>query len=181
MSSQGLVSIITIFAAWCLCFPCHALAADDCPDQDVYQRAEQFHGHTCTGLIIGIRIGIAAKEALRAAGVSGSLKAQYYSKSCPVDGLQIAIGTTYSSKSIEVIDHQENRLILSDITGRHRVEAKLTEFADQQRLLSISLKKKIDKLQDDVEGKDRLEQGMDDINSWFRTAPDAEVVELRFL
>lgn len=181
MSPQRLVSIITIFAAWCFCFPCHALAADDCPDQDVYQLAEQFHGHTCTGLIIGIRIGIATKEALRAAGVSGKFKAQYYSKSCPVDGLQIAIGTTYGSKSIEVIDHRENRLILSDITGRHRIEATLTEFADKQRLQSISLKMKTNKLQDGVEEKNRLEQEMENINSWFRTAPDEEVVAVHFL
>jgi formylmethanofuran dehydrogenase subunit E len=179
MSPQRLISIMTMFAVCCFCLPCHGLAADGSPGQDVYQRAQQFHGHTCTGLLIGIRIGIAAKEALQDAGVTGKLKARYYSRSCPVDGLQVAIGTTCGSKSLKVVDRREHRLVLSGVAGGRTIEAKLTRFADKQRLLSIALKKKMERLPDGAEEKNNLERELADVNFWFRTAPDAKVVALR--
>jgi formylmethanofuran dehydrogenase subunit E len=68
------------------------------PDAEVYTFLERFHGHTCAGSLMGLRLGVAAKEALKE---NGKLKAKCFVLARPVDGIQVGAGTTYGNKALE--------------------------------------------------------------------------------
>jgi len=150
-----------------------------CPDADVYQRAEQFHGDSCTGQLIGVRLGLAAKGALQNIGVVGKLKARFFDQTCAIDGIQVAAGTTMGTNTLEIIDRNENRLELSDINGMHVVEVQLTKLAQEKSKVSLGLKKKMRLLPAESDQMKQLKIEQKSIFSWFRNASDAEVVIVR--
>ena len=59
------------------------------PHGEIYTFLERFHGHTCAGSLMGLRLGLAAKEALKA---KGKLKAKCFLLACPVHGIQVGAG-----------------------------------------------------------------------------------------
>ncbi|MSM40671.1 MAG: formylmethanofuran dehydrogenase [Geobacter sp.] len=154
-------------------------AETPCPETDVYLRTEQFHGDACTGQLIGIRLALAAKEALQKSGVTGKLKAKYYALNCAVDGIQVAAGTTIGNRSLEVIDKKDNRLELADKDGKHAVEARLTKLAADKSKTSLELKKQMKALPADSERMQQVQKELEAISTWFRTATTAEVVTVR--
>ncbi len=81
---------------------------------DLYEVLERFHGHVCGGSLMGARLGLAARAALELSMSKGKFKARYFSLACPVDGIQVAAGTTYGNRAIEVEDRDEQRLLLSN-------------------------------------------------------------------
>lgn len=149
--------------------------AGSVPDQALYSQLESFHGHVCAGSIFGARLGLAAKEALKEAGGTGKFTARYYDLSCPVDGIQMAAGTTYGNKALTVQDKDEHRLLLT--AGNKRlVEARLTKKAEEMGLKSRDLGAKAKTLPTDSPERVKLEQEIEEIYSWLKTAPAAEVV-----
>jgi formylmethanofuran dehydrogenase subunit E len=78
--------------------------AGDTPPSEAYALLETFHGHVCGGSLFGARLGGAAREALRATGGKGKLKAHYFDRSCPVDGIQVFAGTTTGNGAFAVTD-----------------------------------------------------------------------------
>jgi len=117
-------------------------AGDDTPSPALYSQLEAFHGHVCAGSIIGARLGLAAKEALKEAGGTGTFTARYYDLSCPVDGIQVAAGTTYGNKALTVQERDEHRLVLIASGNKRAVEARLTKKAEELGLKSRDLGKK---------------------------------------
>lgn len=148
------------------------------PDAEVYTFLERFHGHTCAGSLMGLRLGVAAKEALKG---NGKLKAKCFVLACPVDGIQVGAGTTYGNKALEAEDRNELYLILTDVKSGRQVEARLTKEAMEmgKKFRDLSNKNRShppgspDHLRFDKEAKAVL--------GWFRTAPDPEVVTIRTL
>lgn len=145
----------------------------------ILQNLEKFHGHTCAGSLMGARLGLAAKTALKAAGGEGRLKARYSSHTCLVDGIQIAAGTTYGNRAIEVVEENENRLLLTAERNLRQVEARLTKVAEEKGKKYRELKGKAAALPVGAPQRQRLEKSIEDLLVWFRTAPDAEVVQVR--
>ena len=148
---------------------------------DLYKLLHQFHGHTCGGSLMGVRLGLAAKAALERIGIEGRLKAQYFDLSCPVDGIQVTVGTTYGNGGIEVQDIGEHRLLLTDEKSGHQVEARLTEQAMEQGMTSRELLKKARALPAGSPKRKELEEEVEAIFTWFRTAPESEVVDVKII
>ena len=146
------------------------------PDPALYAFLEKFHGHTCAGSLFGARLGLVAKEALKEAGGNGNFTARYYDLSCPVDGIQVSAGTTYGTGALVVEDRDEHRLLLTATGNQRQVEARLTEKAQQMGLRSRELGKKSRTLPEDSPERKRLDQELEEIFGWLRTAPTAEVV-----
>src|SRR5512145_2359452 len=96
------------------------------PDTAMCAFLEKFHGHTCPGSLMGLRLGLAAKEALKA---EGKIEAKTFLLACPVDGIQVGAGTTYGNRSLTVDDKKEMYLILTDTKSGREVEARLTREA----------------------------------------------------
>lgn len=156
-----------------------AAAGVGAPDPGLYDFLARFHGHTCAGSLMGARLGLAAKAALKAAGGEGKLKATYFDQSCPVDGIQVAAGTTLGNKAMEVVDKNEHRLLLTAEKNGRQVEARLTRLAEEKAKPTRELSKKARALPAGSPERQRLEKEVEDVYAWFRTAPDAEVVTVR--
>ncbi len=153
--------------------------AADLPTLETYALLEKFHGHVCGGSLFGARMGHAAKEALRAAGGEGKLKATVFDLSCPVDGIQISAGTTYGNQALTVKDRDERRLVLEAEGNNKRVEATLTSKAEKLALRSKALGKQARALPENSAERQALEKEIEGIFTWLRTAPTAEVVTIK--
>lgn len=151
-------------------------AGGSMPAPALYSQLESFHGHVCAGSILGVRLGLAAKEVLKEAGGTGKFTARYYDLSCPVDGIQVAAGTTYGNKVLTVQDRDEHRLLLTAEGNMRQVEARLTRKAEELGLRSREIGKKAHGLPADSPERKRLEQEVEGIFAWLRTAPTPEVV-----
>lgn len=151
------------------------------PTQALYSQLETFHGHVCAGSLFGARLGLAAKEALKEAGGTGKFTARYYALSCPVDGIQIAAGTTCGNKTLTVQDQDEHRLLLTASGNNRVVEARLTKKAEELGLKSRELGKKAKALPSGSAERVKLEQEIEDIYGWLKTAPAAEVVTVKVM
>ena len=149
------------------------------PDPALYDFLARFHGHTCAGSLMGARLGLAAKAALKAAGGEGKLKARYFDHSCPVDGIQVTAGTTLGNKAMEVVDKNEHRLLLTAEKNGRQVEARLTRLAEEKAKPTRDLSKKARALPAGSPERQRLEKEIEEVYAWLRTAPDAEVVTVR--
>lgn len=156
-------------------------ANDAIPTPALYRQLEEFHGHICAGSIFGARLGTAAKEALREAGGTGRFTANYYDLSCPVDGIQMAAGTTYGNKALSVLDRDEHRLLLTATGNKRAVEARLTRKAEELGLKSRELGNKAAALSIDSPERMKLEQEIETIYTWLKTAPAGEVVSITHL
>jgi formylmethanofuran dehydrogenase subunit E len=161
-----------------LTISCSALAkaSDAKPEVTLHRQLEAFHGHVCAGSIFGARMGLAAKEALKAAGGTGKYTAKYYDLSCPVDGIQMGAGTTYGNAAIVVEDRDEHRLVLTAVDNKRQVEVRLTKKAEELGLRSRELGKKAKTLGSGTPERVLLEREIETVYGWLRTAPTEEVV-----
>jgi formylmethanofuran dehydrogenase subunit E len=98
---------------------------------------EDFHGHTCAGSLMGLRLGLAARDALRE---QGKVEAKIFLQACPVDGAQVATGATCGNKTFTIEDRNDCRLILTHVKTGKQVEALLTPKAadNGQRFRALS-------------------------------------------
>lgn len=155
---------------------CATTAPNSAPVAALYSQLEVFHGHVCAGSIFGARLGTAAREALKAAGGTGKFTARYYDLSCPVDGIQVAAGTTYGNAALAVDDRDEHRLVLTAYGNKMQVEARLTAKAEQIGLKSRDLGNQAKELPAGSPKRQQLEREIEEIHEWLRTAPTEDVV-----
>ena len=156
-----------------------AVAAD--LDAALYASLDKFHGHTCAGSIIGARIGLAAKAAMKHAGGEGRLNSRYFDHSCAVDGIQVTVGTTCGNRDLEVEDRKEHCLLLSAEKNHRQVEARLTKLAESKAKTSRDLKRRSRALPSGSPERQRMEREIEKILDWFRSAPEADVVAVKVL
>lgn len=159
----------------------NSYGGDAVPTTALYSQLEVFHGHVCAGSIFGARLGLAAKEALKESGGMGKFTARYYDLSCPVDGIQVTAGTTYGNKALTVIERDEHRLVLTASGNKKAVEARITAKAEKLGLKSRDFAKKAKALPSGSPERVKLEQEIEGIYSWLKTAPASEVVSVRHL
>ena len=155
-----------------------AVSVSAAPEAELFERLLSFHGHTCAGSLFGARLGFAAKQAV---GDDGKLKAKYFDQSCPVDGIQVAAGTTVGNRVFEVIDRDEHRLILTNKKTGRQVEAVLTAEALETGGKFRELSAKIRSLPPDAPEAAQLKADRETVLDWLRTAPDSAVVDVRVL
>jgi formylmethanofuran dehydrogenase subunit E len=148
------------------------------PDAETYTFLEKFHGHTCPGSLMGLRLGLTAKEALKA---EGKIEAKTFLLACPVDGIQVGAGTTYGNRSLTVDDKKELYLILTDTKSGRQVEARLTNEAMEKGKEFRELSAKARSLKAGSPKQISVYKEVDDILNWYRTAPDDKVVIIKVL
>lgn len=145
----------------------------------VLETLEKFHGHTCAGSLMGARLGMAAKTALKAAGGEGKLKAKYFDHACPVDGIQVATGTTLGNRTIEIVDQNDQRLLLTAEKNGRQVEARLTKGAEEKAKRYRELKSRCCTLAVGSPERQRNDRAAEEIIAWFKAAADPEIVQVR--
>lgn len=148
------------------------------PDAETCERLERFHGHTCTGSLMGLRLGLTAKEALKG---YGKLKAKCFILACPVDGIQVGVGTTWGNKGLEVENRGEMSMVLTDVESGRQVEARLTAKAIKKGKSYRNLSQKARSHPTGSPERMDFEKEAEAVLDWFRTAPDSEVVTIKVL
>ena len=148
------------------------------PNAEMCAFLAEFHGHTCPGSLMGLRLGLAAKEALNA---QGRVEAKTFIHACPVDGIQVATGATYGNRAITVEDREEMRLILTDTKTSKQVEATLTQEAMERAKGFRELSGKSRTLKQGSPEQLAIKKEIDDILNWYRTVPDEKVVVIKVL
>lgn len=148
------------------------------PDAEICAFLERFHGHTCPGSLMGLRLALAAKEALKA---EGRMTAKTFPHACPVDGIQVGAGTTYGNKAITIEDGTGMYLVLTDTKTGRQVEARLTEEAMGKGKGFRELSSKSRTMKAGSSEQLEIKKEVDDILDWYRTAPDEKVVTIRIL
>jgi formylmethanofuran dehydrogenase subunit E len=96
---------------------------------DFYAFLKRLHGHRCPMSILGARLGLAARERVGRHGEDGDVAAVYYHRTCAIDGIQAALGTTSGNTNIEVRPEGIHRLEAVNKTKRMYVTVSLTEEA----------------------------------------------------
>lgn len=170
------ISIALIFTA--ILFINKPIAYSAPPDAEMCDFLERFHGHTCPGSLMGLRLGLTAKETLKA---EGRIEAMTFLLACPVDGIQVATGATYGNRAIIVEDRKEMSLILTDTKTGKQVEAHLTEEAMKKGKGFRELSGKSRALKVGSPEQLAIKKEIDDILNWYRTAPDEKVVTIKVL
>jgi formylmethanofuran dehydrogenase subunit E len=148
------------------------------PDAEMCAFLERFHGHICPGSLMGLRLGLAAKEALNA---HGRIEAKTFALACSVDGIQVATGTTLGNKTFTVEDRNDMYLILTDVQSGRQVEARLTQKAMDNGKSFRDLRSKSQTFTAGSPERSALEKEINAVLDWFRTAPDADVVTVKVL
>lgn len=169
-------SILVIFIAILLINMPIAYSAP--PDAEMSAFLHKFHGHTCPGSLMGLRLGLAAKEALNA---QGKITARTFPHACPVDGIQVATGATYGNRAITLEEGNGMYLILTDTKTGKRVEATLTQEAMEKGGGFREFSSKARSLEAGSPEQLEAKKKADDILNWFRTAPDENVVAIKVL
>ena len=168
------MTIILVFSAMAVINPRTVTSAP--PDAEMCAFLERFHGHTCPGSLMGLRLGLAAKEALKG---SGRLKAKCFILACPVDGIQVSVGTTWGNRGLVVEDRKDMCLILTDVESGRRVEARLSEKAMERGMRYRELSGKARSHPAGSSERIGLQKEAEAVLDWFRTAPDSEVVAIK--
>ena len=170
------VSLLLIFAVMTIVNTPNATSAP--PDAETCARLERFHGHTCPGSLMGLRLGLTAKEALKG---HGKLEAKCFVLACPVDGIQVGVGTTWGNRGLEVENRGEMSMILTDVESGRQVEARLTEKAMVKGKSYRDLSEKARSQPAGSPERIGFEKDAEAVLDWFRTAPDSEVVTINTL
>ncbi len=148
------------------------------PNAETCAFLEKLHGHTCPGSLMGLRLGLAAKEALNA---QGRVEAKTFMLACSVDGIQVGAETTYGNKALTVEDRNEMYLILTDTKTGKKVEVRLTKEAMEKGKGFKELSARSRSLEAGSPEQLAVQKEVDDILNWYRTAPDEKVVTIKFI
>jgi formylmethanofuran dehydrogenase subunit E len=93
----------------------------------------------------------------------------------------VCAGTTYGNAALAVEDRDEHRLVLTAEGNKRKVEARLTQKAEELGLKSRELGKKAKGLPVGASERVQIEREMEEIFSWLKTAPAEEVVIITLL
>ncbi len=148
------------------------------PDAEICAFLEKFHGHICPGSLMGLRLGLAAKEALNA---KGRIESKTFMLACSVDGIQVGVGTTFGNKALTVEDRNEMSLILTDIKTGKQIEARLTDEAMGRGKDYKELMAKSRSFKQGSSEQLAVKKEIDDILDWYRKMPDEKVVIIKVL
>lgn len=97
--------------------------------EDFYAFLERFHGHRCPMSIMGARLGLAAARVVGRHGDNGDVKALYYHRTCALDGIAAALGTTPGNNNLRIEPDGLHLLEAQNITKGTSVAVGLTDAA----------------------------------------------------
>lgn len=93
--------------------------------------AAYFHGHLGPWLVLGYKVGIYAKEKLKASSPFDLKCVAYLPKmkpyTCSLDGIQVASGCTLGKLNVELVDSDESsiKFVFTNLRSNESLELKL--------------------------------------------------------
>ena len=99
-------------------------------DRDLfYARLKELHGHRCPMSVMGARLGLAALARVGRHGADGDVRALYRHRTCALDGIQLALGTTLGNNNLAVEEAGEHLLAARNLATGRAVTVRLTDEA----------------------------------------------------
>jgi formylmethanofuran dehydrogenase subunit E len=98
---------------------------------DFFTFLARFHGHRCPMSIMGARMGLAARAVVgyhREDG-GGDVRAIYHHKTCAVDGVMAALGTTLGNNNLQLLPEGEHLLEARNLATGVAVKVELAPQA----------------------------------------------------
>jgi len=99
--------------------------------ESLFETTMALHGHKCPGSAMGLRAGLAAREAL-SVDADANKELQCYVDTgpkhpahCFIDGVQVGTGCTYGKGNIEKRNNAKNALVLIDAESERQVRISL--------------------------------------------------------
>ena len=113
--------------------------------ESLVRRAEEFHGHLGPFLVMGVRMGQTALEALDTKGRKDmlriSLKVPFrVPYSCVIDGVQTCTGCTVGNQRLQVVNTEEIEAKFEDLSNKQSIT-----ITPQPSVLAMLKKQVIDK------------------------------------
>jgi len=115
-------------------------------DTSLLEMGIRFHGHKCPAMPLGIRVGLAAMNAL---GVERARNKELYclcetgyahATMCFVDGVQAATGCTFGKANIEKLDYEKNAITLIEVKTKRAVRVALNPEFQKKGMASEFVK-----------------------------------------
>ncbi len=115
-------------------------------DEHLLGMAIEFHGHKCPAMPLGIRVGLAAMNAL---GVERAKNKELYclcetgpahAAMCFGDGVQVATGCTFGKSNIESLGYSKSAITLIDVRSKRAVRVALNPEFQKKALSSEFVK-----------------------------------------
>ncbi|RLG31236.1 formylmethanofuran dehydrogenase [Methanosarcinales archaeon] len=115
-------------------------------DGHLLEMAIEFHGHTCPAMPLGIRVGLAAMNAL---GVERAKNKELYclcetgpahAAMCFGDGVQVATGCTFGKANIESLGYSKSAITLIEVKSKRAVRVVLNPEFQKMALSSEFVK-----------------------------------------
>ncbi len=114
-----------------------------CMEKTLWERAVEFHGHTCMGLAMGFRVAEAAMGALgNKRDVDEQMIAIAENDSCAVDAIQVITGCTVGKGNLILRDYgkQAYTFALREKKKAVRITVNIPEGAGQEEIMSLRKK-----------------------------------------
>lgn len=151
-----------------------------CMEKTSWERAVEFHGHTCMGLVMGFRVAEAALNALgNKRDVDEQMIAIAENDSCAVDAIQVITGCTVGKGNLILRDYgkQVYTFALREKKKAVRITTKSPEGAKQEEV--IALREKIAAGDASEEDKARLKEISGEMLREYLAKPLDELCEVK--
>jgi len=145
-------------------------------------KAVEFHGHLCPGLVIGYRAALLANKELELdRSEDEELVAIVENASCAVDAIQYINGTTFGKGNLVFQDHGLHAYtFIERNSGKQiRIELKPDIFPEESEKRRDILQKQNQKIPLTEEEKSVLETVRQDMLKKLMTMPDDEIFDLK--
>jgi len=149
-------------------------------DRELLEIGIKFHGHKCPAMPLGLRVGLAALEAL---GVERDKNKELYCQvetgfahatMCFVDGVQVSTGCTYGKANIEKLDLCKNAITLIDVRAGKAVRVWPNPEVQKKGLASEFVKLRAQ----GVQPHDIAAEIVDPMVERIWTAPTEEIIRV---
>jgi len=147
-------------------------------DRSLLEMGIAFHGHKCPAMPLGIRVGLAAINAL---GVQRASNKELYcmcetgyahATMCFVDGVQVATGCTFGKSNIEKLDYEKNAITLINVKTKRAVRVALKPEFQKNGLASEFVKLR----SRGIEPKDIIPEIVDPMIARIVALPDEDLL-----
>lgn len=151
-----------------------------CMEKTPWERAVEFHGHSCMGLAMGYKVAEAAMQALGSRrDVDEEMIAIVENDSCAVDAIQVITGCTVGKGNMILLDYgkQAYTFALRDQEKAVRITVKAMEGERHEEMMA--LRQKVFAGAASAEEKTRFKEMSEEMLKYYLSLPLEELCAIK--
>ena len=111
--------------------------------KELWEKAAEFHGHTCMGLARGCRVVEAVKRYFKERDVDEELVAIVENDNCSIDAIQVLTGCTLGKGNLIYKDYGKSVYTFIQRKDKKAIRISLLDYQDEDRDLMTNLREKV--------------------------------------